>query len=56
MTIDSLWGEDFVIEDRPEKTKKILEKISKPKELTKVTKEKITKRSATYGAEIQNRG
>ena len=31
--VESLWGEEFEVPDKVEKTKKVLDKISKPKEL-----------------------
>lgn len=40
--VESLWGEEFEVPDKVEKTKKVLDKISKPKEL-KVTVEKQIK-------------
>lgn len=39
MTIDSLWGEEFTLPEKEEKTKKILKKISEPKEV-KISAEK----------------
>ena len=45
MVTDSLWGDEFVIPDKPEKTKKILDKISKPKELKVVTEKRVRGRN-----------
>lgn len=42
MTLSSLWGAEFSVEDSRPKTKKIINKIQKPKELI-VTNEKILK-------------
>lgn len=36
-TMDSLWGDEFVIPETPKRQKKIIEKVSKPKEVTIVT-------------------
>lgn len=42
MNLDSLWGDDFTLPSNENKTKKILDKISKPKEI-QVVKEKAIK-------------
>ena len=38
---NSLWGEDFTIKDTPNQTKKILDKISKPKQVKTVTEKNL---------------
>lgn len=43
MPIENLWGDEFALEEEKEKTKKIIKKISKPKELKEVTVEKKLK-------------
>lgn len=43
--MDSLWGSDFVIHNEPSKTKKIINKINKPKDV-KIIKEKSIKSSS----------
>lgn len=42
MNLDSLWGDEFTLPSNENKTKKILDKISKPKEV-KIVKEKVIK-------------
>ena len=39
--MDSLWGEEFVIPETPKKTKKIIDKVNKPKQVTIVTEKAL---------------
>lgn len=41
MAIDSLWGEEFIIPETPKKTKKIIDKVNKPKQMTIVTEKAL---------------
>ena len=44
--MESLWGEEFTIKETPKQTKKILEKIKKPKE--PVIVEKAIKNESSF--------
>jgi len=39
--MESLWGEDFALPEEKEKTKKVINKIKKPKEVKVTVKNKL---------------
>ncbi|MBO5712111.1 MAG: hypothetical protein J6R47_04665 [Acholeplasmatales bacterium] len=45
--MDSLWGDEFVIPETPKKTKKIIEKVSKPKEVTIIAEKALKSKALT---------
>ena len=42
MTLDSLWGDDFVIKETPKQAKKVIEKIKQPKTDVKSVKRAVS--------------
>ena len=53
MMMDSLWGDEFVIPETKEKTKKIINKISKPKELKVTVEKKIKSKSVSLEEKLK---
>ena len=53
MAIDSLWGEEFVIPETPKKTKKIIDKVSKPKVVKVVTEKSIKSKTIDIHEKIK---
>ena len=53
MAMDSLWGDEFVIPETPKKTKKIIEKVSKPKEVKVVTERTIKSKTVDIHEKIR---
>lgn len=45
MTVDSLWGDDFAVKSEPVEAKKIIKKISKPKEAKRTTESILKSRT-----------
>lgn len=45
--VDSLWGDDFVVKSEPKEVKKIVKKISQPKDPTKVVEKQVKSKSLT---------
>ena len=52
MAADSLWGDEFVIPESPKKTKKIIDKVSKPKIVKVVTEKAIKSKSVDIHEKI----
>ena len=53
MATDSLWGDEFVIPESPKKTKKIIDKVSKPKIVKVVTEKAIKSKSVDIHEKIK---
>lgn len=43
--VDSLWGEEFTIKETPKQTKKIVDKINKPKQVKVITEKSLKSKS-----------